>query len=67
MNDESSELRVDRSALTVTGLNESDEDAYWNAKTPLERLAAVEINRQIVYGYHSTPPRFQRVLEVARR
>ena len=60
-------LRVDRTVLTVTDLRENDDDRYWWSKTPLERLEAIEINRRIVYGYHSTPPRFQRVLEVAGR
>ena len=67
MSEETPELRVDRTVLTVTGLNENDEDAYWRSKTPLERLEAMEINRRIVYGYFSNPPRFQRVLEIARR
>jgi hypothetical protein len=58
---------VDRSVLTVTGLRENDEDQYWWGKTPLERLQALETNRRIVYGYHSNPPRFQRLLEIARR
>jgi len=53
--------------LTVTGLKETDEDQYWWAKTPHERLEAMEVNRQVVYGYLSNPPRFQRLLEVARR
>ena len=61
------EQRVDRTVLTVTDVQDNDEDRYWWARTPLERLEAIEINRRIVYGYHSTPPRFQRLLEVARR
>ena len=62
-----SEPKVDRTVLTVTGLRENDEDRYWWSRTPLERLEAIEVNRQVVYGYLSTPPRFQRLLEVARR
>jgi len=67
MNKENPELRVDRSVLTVTDLHENDEDRYWWSKTPMERLEAIETNRRIVYGYHDHPPRFQRILEVARR
>lgn len=67
MGSETSELRVDRTALTVTGLRENDEDRFWWGKTPQERLRALEINRRIVYGYDSTPQRLQRLLEIARR
>ncbi len=59
-------FRVDRTVMMVTHLQQSDEDRYWQAKTPAERLEAIEINRRILYGY-STPPRFQRLLEIARR
>ncbi len=53
--------------MTVSDLGEDDADQYWWSRPPLERLAAIETNRQIVYGYLTTPPGFQRVLEVARR
>lgn len=64
---QTAEPQVDRTVLTVTSLGEDDEDHYWWSRTPLERLEAIEINRQVVYGYLNTPPRFQRLLEVARR
>ena len=64
---DSFEPRIDRTVLTVTDLRENDEDRYWWAKKPLERLEAIEMNRRIVYGYLSNPPRFQRLLEIARR
>lgn len=58
---------VDRCVLTVVDLGEEDESSFWLGKTPRERLEAIEINRRIVYGYGSTPPRLQRLLETARR
>ena len=61
------ELQVDRTVMTVTDLDQDDEDQFWWSRTPEERLKAIEVNRQAVYGYHNTPPRFQRLLEVARR
>ena len=61
------ELRVNRKALTVTDLHETDDARYWWSRSPAERLAAIEINRRIVYGYGDTPPRLQRVLEVVER
>jgi len=60
-------LRVDKNVFSVTSLlGASDEKTYWLAKTPYERLAAMELMRQINYGYDATTARLQRVLEVAR-
>jgi hypothetical protein len=59
---------VDRTAFSVASLaDESDEKAYWLSRTPEERLEALEIMRQIVYGYDPTTTRFQRILEIAQR
>lgn len=60
-------FRVDRSVITVTDLKHNDENQYWWSRTPLERLEAIEINRQAVYGYRDNPPRFQRLLEITGR
>jgi hypothetical protein len=58
-------LRLDRRAFRVDSLSgESDEKAYWKAKTPLERLENLEFMRQIDYGYDPAAARLQRVLEV---
>ncbi|MBN1868069.1 hypothetical protein JW916_12350 [Candidatus Sumerlaeota bacterium] len=58
--------RVDRSIVTTgTLFEESDEKAFWLSKSPLERLEAIELYRQIAYGYDSTTARLQRVLETA--
>ena len=60
-------FRMDKNALSVIGLSDgSDEREYWQAKTPQERLAAVELMRQINYGYDPTTTRLQRVLEVTQ-
>ena len=61
--------QVDRSAFSVTSVHdESDEKAYWLTKTPHERLAALELMRQMIYGYEYLPEsRLQRVLEIAER
>ena len=65
--DTNAELRVDRTVLTVTDLDRNDEDQYWQSRTPLERLQAIEVQRQAVYGYGNHPPRFQRLLEIVGR
>ena len=58
---------MDKSTLSVISLSEeSDEKEYWHAKTPRERLEAVELMRQINYGYNPTTTRLQRVLEVVQ-
>jgi hypothetical protein len=58
--------RLDRSAFQIASLDdESDERAYWRAKSPAERMEALELMRQIVYGYDPATTRLQRVLEIA--
>ena len=60
-------FKMDKSVFSVVSLSEeSAEKEYWYAKTPQERLAAVELMRQINYGYDPTTTRLQRVLEVAQ-
>jgi len=55
---------MDKSAFSVVSLDdESDEKAYWQNKTPQERLAALELLRQIMYGYDPVTARVERVIE----
>ena len=60
-------FKMDKDVISIVSLSEeSDEKEYWHVKTPQERLAAVELMRQINYGYDPTTTRLQRVLEVAQ-
>ena len=60
--------KMDKTAFSVASLNApSDERAYWLAKSPAERLEAVEIMRQILYGYDPLTTRLQRFFEVTQR
>jgi len=60
--------QLQRDALTVGSiLDKSDQKSYWLSKTPYERLEAVELMRQIIYGYDPSATRLQRVLEIAQR
>ena len=60
--------RLDKTTFTVASLAEpSDEKEYWFMKSPSERLAALEIMRQIIYGYDPLTDRLQRVLEITER
>ena len=59
---------VQRTAFSVGSvLDRSDEKSYWLSKTPAERLQAVELIRQIIYGYDPSTTRLQRVFEVTQR
>jgi hypothetical protein len=59
---------LDKTAIVVASLfDDSDEKAYWLAKTTDERLEALELMRQILYGYNPATTRLQRILEVVQR
>ncbi len=61
-------FRVDKEEFSVlSSFEEADEadKAYWHSKSPQERMEALELMRQINYGYDPTTERLQRVLEVA--
>jgi hypothetical protein len=58
-------FRLDKSAISVDTIdNETDDLDYWLARTPDERLAAMELMRQINYDYDPIADRVSRVLEV---
>lgn len=66
MNHEDHKPEVNRRAFSVVDLDDKDEGmAYYKSLTPLERLAALELNRQVAYGYTPLTARFQRVFEIA--
>jgi len=59
--------RIDKTAFSVTALSDEidkEEIKYWLSKTPQERLQALELTRQIVYGYDPSSTRLQRVLTI---
>jgi len=58
------EFRLDRTAFTVmSSFDEVADQAYWLARTPIERLKYMEILRRINYGHRATA-RLQRVLDI---
>ena len=60
-------FKLDKNALSVASTSDgSDDRESWHAKTPRERLQAVELMRQINYGYDPVTTRLQRVLEVVQ-
>ena len=61
-------FKMDKEEFSVlSSFEEADEadKAYWHSKTPQERMAALELMRQINYGYDPTTERLQRILEIA--
>ena len=61
--------KVDRTKFSVIRLEDKDrtDREYWRSKTPTERLEAVELMRQMLYGYDPATARLQRVLEIVKR
>ena len=65
MEDFLNSVRLDKTALLVAALKDDPGDrAFWAAKTPLERLAAMEYLRVMNYAYDPVADRLQRVLTV---
>jgi hypothetical protein len=59
--------KLDRGVLETAELtSKSNDRQYWLSKTPDERFEALEILRQIAYGYDPATERLQRVFEVVK-
>lgn len=63
----SGDMKLDRTKLSTVPLKNDADIRYWAGRTPLERLRAIQLHRQIAYGRASTSRRLQRVLEIAER
>ena len=62
-------IQLDRRVFSVVSFDEAEKESktYWLGKDPYERLEALEITRQVLYGYDPTTLRLQRVLEITER
>ena len=60
---------VDRSFIEIANLGDQDdgEKKYWASNTGEERWEALEVIRQMVYGYAESDARLQRFLEIVDR
>jgi hypothetical protein len=59
------DIRMDRTAIEVVKTTTpSGATEYWRTRSMEERLAALELTRQVLNGYDPDTTRFQRVLEV---
>lgn len=62
------DIKLDKTKLKISDLQDSSETkTYWFNKTAEDRFVAIEINRQIIYGYNSATARLQRILEIIKR
>jgi hypothetical protein len=60
-----SSFKLDKTAFSSHSLkDEGNDKEYWLSKTPLERLAAGELMRQINYGYNPITDRVQGVYQI---
>lgn len=60
-------IKINRNVINITEIDESDEKEYWLNQTSEKRLEALEMMRQVAYGYDENSARLQRVLEIAER
>ena len=63
-----SDYSMIKESISIDSLtDEVNEKEYWLQKKPSERLQALELMRQILYGYDPTTTRLQRLFEVTER
>ncbi len=60
-------IKLDKTAWSVVNLNDYSDKAFWLGCKPEKRLEAMELMRQVNYGYDPTTTRLQRIFEVAER
>jgi len=61
------EIKMDKTQFSMADLwDETDETAYWQTQTPQARLEALELMRQMMYGYDPSTARLERFFEFAQ-
>ncbi len=57
---------IDKTRFKKFRVEDDDEDVnYWLSQSVTQRMAAQELNRQVIYGYDPTDP-IQKVVELFR-
>ncbi len=57
---------LDKTKISISPLDDAEEERnYWLSKGALERIAAIEMNRRMVYGEDRATSRLQRFLETS--
>ena len=57
---------MNRKILEVTSLRDDNVRSYWMKKTYLERIAALEQLRRIIFDYDPSTTRFQRTITITQ-
>jgi hypothetical protein len=61
-------LRMNKNIFSVVAdFSEANDMEYWFSLSPLERLEAIELMRQIIYGYDPSSDRLQRVFTIEEK
>ena len=61
-------MRMDKTVVSIVSVHDpSDERDYWKTQSSQARLEALELMRQVMYGYDPSTDRLQRFLEVSER
>ena len=63
------ESRLDRTAFEVVRLEDADQSdiEFWKTQSPSQRLKALELTRQVLYGYRAGDrPQLSRFFEVVK-
>ncbi|MDP2921264.1 MAG: hypothetical protein Q8O12_02690 [Candidatus Omnitrophota bacterium] len=55
---------MDKTVFKVTSIRDKDDHGYWIKKSYLERIAALEQLRKVIFGYDSSTARLQRTFTV---
>jgi hypothetical protein len=62
------QLKLNKKTFSIGSLDEEpDERQYWHSRAPQERLNAMEIMRQMNYGYDPVTTRLQRFIEIVKK
>jgi CMP-2-keto-3-deoxyoctulosonic acid synthetase len=57
---------MDKKALKITSIHDSDVHEYWRKKSYIERIEALEQLRRIIFGYDPSTTRLQRTITVTK-
>ena len=59
------EKKIQRNVFEIVDLHNADDSDYWCARSPIERIEAIEFMRKVMFGHDRVSERLQRVLAVA--
>ena len=57
---------MNKKIFKITSIKDNDSHEYWKNKSYLERLEALELLRQIMFGYDPNTTRLQRTLKITK-